>query len=147
MEVTVRQVAEAMVIDDTPKVRGSLIIARDDNGGEVLNKDGYYNFSDPRARILSCAVGGAAVTLGLDPDSLAGALVKVDRDGVPAGNPYITSETLYEAVYGWNDSTLHNVSKAEIGRIVLDNADEATLNTVLRVRKETRKRLLALKKV
>jgi hypothetical protein len=107
--VTVRQVAEAMVADETPKITM-----------DFFDGDG-----------ASCAVGGAANVLGVYPFSLLRELNDIPKDGVPDYKGDERYQWLGDVITRWNDST--DTPKNEIGRIILDNADEETLNTELHV--------------
>jgi len=124
-EVTVREIAQAMITDRTPKTVGLFDFTYD-------NSDEYRD--SPTGFTAACAIGGAAFELGLDAYDLQFKLGAVDRDGVPL--PRVTARhsngyDLAEAIYTRNDDT--QASKREIGELILRKADENTLNTKLEV--------------
>lgn len=98
--VTVRQVVDAMIEDPTPKITSGYV--RDDG---------------------SCAIGGAAMLLGLAPTSLDGAFDFALGDLMfPNG---------YSSTTGANDET--GLTKAEIGEYILDHLDDNRLDRSISV--------------
>lgn len=132
-EVTVRQIAQAMLTDRTPKTIGMFDFKYEK---EETESDGY---DTPIGFTAACAIGGAAFELGLDAYDLQNKLADVDRDGVPMPRTPRNKHSGYrsfandlaEAIYTRNDDT--QASKSEIGKLILKKADEATLNTKLKV--------------
>jgi hypothetical protein len=127
MRVTVRQVAKAMQEDPTPKTKGTL--------QEDKDQDINYKPQAHQGFTASCAIGGAAYVLGVEAQSLLDALGTVDKDGVPTA--YYGPTTLGHTIWQHNDRT--DRPKDAIGTLILETADDKTLNTVLTVRKERRK--------
>ena len=119
--VTVRQVAEAMVADKTPKAKGMFEL-----------KFGKYDHTE--GFVAACAIGGAAWRLGVDAWQLQSALGRVNIDGVPQPKRDPLDEPVRDlaaAIYIRNDNT--RISKKQIGNVILKHADEKTLNTELNV--------------
>lgn len=138
-QVTVREVAQAMTEDETPQAYSVLV-------------------KEYKGTTYSCAIGGAALKLNVDPVDLQGNLTTVNKDGVPARRDEQGTD-LGAAIWSWNDAALTDealndyriftrpdfwvnpeyrnfdgyLDKPSIGRLILDNADEKTLNTVLNV--------------
>jgi hypothetical protein len=137
--VTVRQVAEKMIEDTTKKARGVLVrkkmrkVWKDGRRYTASGSYETYMYEDKEETgevASSCAIGGAAVLLGVNPASLQIALLKVDRDGVTKRTKAVANR-IGHVIIDYNDST--GTSKADIGRHILSQADEKTLNTVLEV--------------
>lgn len=113
-----------MVDDRTRKIRGMLTRKRRNSSGEVVQ--------------YSCAIGGAALALGVDGNVLFRKLGEVNIDGVkPIENAGVYGAwTIGEFVYRTNDTKKADISKAEIGLRILKTADQKTLDTVLEVPKK-----------
>lgn len=146
--VTVEEVARAMLADPTKKIQGDLI-ELDERTVDFKTDPKTYELipqvTNPEKQVLSCAIGGAALLLELNEATLMRALMGVDKDGVkPRRVPldrqtwdYVVPETLAQVIIDFNDSS--KTSKAAIGKRILEQADEKTLKTRLRVAKKRRK--------
>lgn len=120
--VTVREVAQAMIDDRTPKTTHKYVQQ------EVLPGVTMVDPIRLGPVTASCAVGGAAITLGVEWTDLDTELARVPRDGVKPRRGSNMSK-LVSVITDLNDNTKY--SKAEIGRRILAQADEQTLNTQL----------------
>ena len=125
--VTLRQLAEAMKADKTPKA--TKVYVRSVIEQPVWDEqEGRFRYTVGSA----CALGGAAVVLGVDPSSLHEAFKEVDcilpgtEDAESKGlNRYgIGSSIVY-----LNDYT--EASKADIGQAILDNCEPLLDNEVV----------------
>lgn len=124
VEVTIRDIAQAMITDTTPKAVGLFEFK--------YNKEDRWA-TTPIGFTASCAIAGAAVELGLDAYDLQNKLATVDRDGVPAPKDHKSVRDMAATIYTHNDETTKK--KRTIGKMILDKADELTLNTKIKVAK------------
>lgn len=144
--VTVEDVARAMVADPTRKAQDNFIVYAPEVHFTYNRKTGEEMpvITSPLREVFSCAIGGAALVLGVDEVGLERALARVDRDGVKprrgkagyADWEYEEPKTLAPLIIDLNDSS--RTSKAAIGERILAQADEKTLKTRLRVAKRRR---------
>jgi hypothetical protein len=104
----------------------------------LVHKNGPFTSLCPRCTFPE-ADGGYCPACGwTTPIVYTNALVTVPKDGavIPDMDEFFR-DSLGGLIYTANDD--YAVSKADIGWAILATADEATLNTVLKVRKSTRK--------
>lgn len=124
---TVREVAEAMIADKTPKLIGDMVLTDIDYNAEK----GTY-----KEIVKTCAIGGVAELWDVYAMDLMDALGDVPRDGVTAPKKK-DARYLSGVIVSLNDDTPH--TKKWIGKRILEQADEKTLNTVITLEKRDRK--------
>lgn len=126
--LTVREFAEEMLKDETPKARAAY-------GPISANVHKMYSSFGPEG--ATCAIGGVALRRKINPSHIARGLQRIHRDGIkfPRGiSPEWERDTagnVFDVITVTNDQT--QMTKEEIGRKILAEADEKTLNTVIDV--------------